>query len=103
MARKANRSALALAKAYVRVLREHDEIFESAWLFGSAARNQMDEDSDIDIAVVMKDVPVKLFKEVELMKYRRQVDSRIEPHVLTTDEFDSPFFLDVARTGVRIA
>lgn len=97
-----DQSVLNIAKEYLRVLGEHDIHFESAWLFGSSVGNQLTEDSDTDIALVMKDVAGKFFKEVELMKYRRMIDYRIEPHILTADEFDSPFGLVLMRTGVRI-
>jgi len=90
------------AREYLRILRENNVQFESAWLFGSCARNQFDEDSDIDIALVMRDVAVKFFKEVELMKYRRRVDSRIEPHVIPADELDSPFAQEIMLKGMRI-
>ena len=103
MAAELDQSVVDTAKAYVQVLRNHEVPFESAWLFGSHARNVFDEDSDIDIAVVMQDVVEgKFFKELELMRYRRQVDSRIEPHVLSAGELDTPFASEIMRTGVKI-
>ena len=103
MAAQCDPSILNVAKKYLNVLREHGVRFESAWLFGSAAKNQLEVDSDIDIAVVMHDVVEKFFKEIELMKYRRKIDSRIEPHILTAGEVDSPFGREVIKSGIRIA
>ena len=94
---------LNVAKTYLSVLRRHGVVFESAWLFGSFAENRFHPDSDIDIALVMRDIVDKFFKEVELMKYRREVDWRIEPHVLTAGEVDSPFGREVMKSGIRIA
>ena len=65
---------LDIAKEYLAVLRENNVQFESAWLFGSFATKHFDQDSDIDIALVMPDVADKFFKDVELMKYRRKID-----------------------------
>lgn len=103
MATQCDPSILNVAGKYLNVLRRNGVRFESAWLFGSVAKNQLEVDSDIDIAVVMQDVVEKFFKEVELMKYRRKIDSRIEPHILTTGEVDSPFGQEVMKTGIRIA
>lgn len=103
MASKINQTILKIANAYLNVLREHNIHFESAWLFGSYSNNQYSEDSDIDIAVIMKDVEKKFFKEVELMKYRRNIDYRIEPHIIIQDELDSPFSQEIMRSGIRIA
>ncbi len=94
---------LNVAKKYLTILRRHGVVFESAWLFGSFAENRFHSDSDIDIVVVMRDIVEKFFKEVELMKYRREVDWRIEPHILTGSEVDSPFGREVMKSGIRIA
>ena len=66
-------------------------------------QNRSLEDSDIDIALVMRNVAVKFFKEVELMKYRRPIDSRAEPHVIPIEELNLPFYQEIEKTGVRLA
>ncbi len=45
---------IAIAKKYVEIV---NEIFlvEDAWLYGSYARNEQNEWSDIDIAIASKD------------------------------------------------
>jgi len=103
MASSVDPTILDIAKRYLNALRENNVQFESAWLFGSWAKGQSTTDSDIDIAIVMKDVAVKFFKEVELTKYRRKIDSRIEPHILTLDEMDSSFSLEIMKTGLKVA
>ncbi|MFH1741502.1 MAG: nucleotidyltransferase domain-containing protein [bacterium] len=102
MAATIDQSVLSIAKEYLQVLREHNICFESAWLFGSYAENRSTEESDIDIALVMEDVAGRFLKEVELMKYRRNIDFRIEPHILSAEELDSPFGLEVVKNGIRI-
>lgn len=103
MAATVDQSVLTIAEEYIQVLRKNDVHFESAWLFGSAAGEKFTDDSDIDIALVMRDVASRFFKELELMKYRRKIDSRIEPHILPAAELDSPFGFEVMRTGIKIA
>ena len=69
-----DQTVLDIANAYLTALRTHGICFESAWLFGSCARGGHTEDSDIDIAVVMPHAEPKFFKELELMKLRRNID-----------------------------
>ena len=102
MATECNPEILKIAKRYLVVLRKHGVVYESAWLFGSITNNHGDSDSDIDIAVSLRDVENKFYKELELTKYRRGVDTRIEPHVFREGELDTPFFQEVIQTGIRI-
>ncbi|MHB9070724.1 MAG: nucleotidyltransferase domain-containing protein [Sedimentisphaerales bacterium] len=103
MAAELNQDVLKTINAYLNVLREHHLSFESVWLFGSFAENRAFEDSDIDIAMVMTGVKNKFYKELELTKYRRGVDSRIEPHIINADDIDSPLYKEVTKRGIRIA
>jgi predicted nucleotidyltransferase len=103
MAEKINPKILKTAGAYVDVLRANHTQFESVWLFGSYASNRADEDSDIDIAVVMPQVRGKFAKELELTRYRRRIDSRIEPHVIDADDLGSSFYKELIRQGIKIA
>ena len=102
MATKLNQDILKTINAYLNVLRKHDMHFKSVWLFGSFAENQASEDSDIDIAMVMPEVENKFYKEVELTRYRREVDSRIEPHIINADDLDSPFYEEIIKQGIKI-
>jgi predicted nucleotidyltransferase len=77
--------------------------FESVWLFGSGAVGRETPDSDIDVGVIMREAPKRFEIELELMKTRRSVDLRIEPHVLTVEEWESPFYGQAIRkTGIRV-
>jgi predicted nucleotidyltransferase len=57
-------------------------------LFGSYAKGNFTADSDIDIAVIFKDYDNRMDMQLELMKLRRKIDSRIEPHPFRLDEFE---------------
>ena len=102
MAAQLDPNILKAAKAFLDVLRKNKLHFESAWLFGSWANGRFTEDSDIDIALMMKDVSNKFFKEVELTKYRRKIDLRIEPHIIAWEEMDTPFSREIIKTGIKI-
>jgi predicted nucleotidyltransferase len=78
-----------------------------AFLFGSYAKGTADEDSDIDIAVVADDFSGDQIDDtLSLLKLRRGIDTRIEPHAFLTDEFLSenpdPFVAEIINTGIRI-
>ena len=57
-------------------------------LFGSYAKGNFNEDSDIDIAIVFKDYSSLMDMQLELMRLRRKIDSRIEPHPFRESEFE---------------
>ena len=103
MAAKLSRDIINTINAYLSVLHEHNMKFDAVWLFGSFAENRDSQDSDIDIAMVMRDVKSKFYKELELTRYRRHIDNRIEPHIINADDLDSPFYEEVTKRGVRIA
>ena len=102
MAQTIHPDIMKIIDAYLAVLRSHRMPFESVWLFGSFAQNRVQTDSDIDLALVMPKVKRKFFKEVELTRFRRKIDSRIEPHIINADDLDSPFYQEIVRHGVRI-
>ncbi|MCL6258683.1 nucleotidyltransferase domain-containing protein [Aquiflexum sp. TKW24L] len=74
------------------------------YLFGSFAKGSQTEESDIDIAVVLNDFPDTREKQVELMKIRRAIDSRIEPHPFREKEFveSNPLANEVLKYGLEI-
>ncbi len=75
------------------------------YVFGSVARGNARDDSDIDVAVVADDFtgdPVDY--RLELMKLRRGIDLRIEPLPFLARDFGpaNPLAKDVMKTGIRI-
>ena len=74
------------------------------FLFGSFAKGTQKVDSDIDIAVVLKDFTSSREIQVELMKIRRKIDSRIEPHPFREKEFvkSNPLVNEVLNHGLEI-
>lgn len=76
-------------------------------LFGSYAKGTQNEDSDIDIAIVIDEFKDNIIDEaVEFMKIRRDIDYRIEPHIIRIEDYkevSNPFVKEVIDTGIRVA
>lgn len=73
-------------------------------LFGSYAKGNFNDDSDIDIAIVFKDYGNLMDMQLELMRLRRKIDSRIEPHPFRESEFEpsNPIVYEVLKYGQDI-
>ena len=89
---------------YIEAISEYYKI-DAIILFGSYANGTNTKDSDIDIAVVSSDIIDKFDDMARLMKLRRKIDLRIEPHPIKTEEFrenETPFIDEIIRTGVEL-
>jgi predicted nucleotidyltransferase len=76
---------------------------ESVYLFGSYAKGMPHEHSDIDVALVVKRFKGDFFKVIPpIWKLRRQVDFRIEPHVIARDTDYAGLLNEIQRTGILI-
>lgn len=74
-------------------------------LFGSYAKGTYNSDSDIDIAVVFDDYDDSMDMQLELMRLRRKVDSRIEPHPFKIQDFNlaNPIANEIIKYGEEIS
>ncbi len=74
-------------------------------LFGSYAKGTDHIDSDIDIAVVLRDYDNLMNIQLELMRLRRKIDSRIEPHPIKESDFNgnNPLVNEIKKYGKRIS
>ena len=76
-------------------------------LFGSYAKGTENKDSDIDIAIITDDIKNDIFdEELNLMKLRRNIDTRIEPHIIRTEDYkniSTPFIQEIVNTGIKVA
>ncbi|OQA98072.1 MAG: Nucleotidyltransferase domain protein [Bacteroidetes bacterium ADurb.Bin217] len=97
------REAIKKVKAYRHLLKDYFQL-ENVYLFGSYAKNTYNEDSDIDVAIVVKHVEGDYFSIHPLLwKLRRQIDDRIEPILIEKDFDDANFLAEVQRNGIEIA
>ncbi|MFP4604395.1 MAG: nucleotidyltransferase domain-containing protein [Bacteroidales bacterium] len=92
---------------YVDLIKEKFTGVEKVYVFGSYAKGKSTEDSDIDIALIFSNLDdSKRFDiQVQLMMLAAQIDSRIEPHPISYDDFDSgnPFVVEIKKTGIEVA
>lgn len=75
-------------------------------LFGSYAKGTENEDSDIDIAVISDDFDDIYDCMATLMGMTWDIDARIEPHPITTEDYQNksdPFVKEVIDTGIKVA
>lgn len=78
----------------------------SAFLFGSYAKNLQREDSDIDIALVFDnlDDSNRFNTQVQLMLIASDIDSRIEAHPISTEmlNYNNSFAAEILKTGLKL-
>lgn len=74
------------------------------YLFGSYARQTNHEESDIDIAVILPEFDNPMDVQLELMRLRRRIDSRIEPHPFRERDFNrsNPVVEEIIKYGREI-
>jgi len=76
---------------------------ENVYLFGSCAKGTSHNDSDIDVAFVVSHFHGDFFEIMPLLwKLRRQVDWRIEPHIVARDTDYAGFLDEIQRTGILV-
>lgn len=94
---------LKIAKSYAVVVNANYKFFK-IYLFGSYAKDNYNEDSDIDIAVVFEDYDDLMDIQLELMRLRRKIDSRIEPHPFREIDFQlsNPIVNEILKYGQEI-
>lgn len=82
-------------------------IIEAVILFGSCVKGTNHEDSDIDIAIVVNDIKNDVIdEELNLMRLRRKIDTRIEPHLIRKEDYENistPFIKEIVDTGIKVA
>ena len=97
--------AIRISKNYLLRLQNSDFGFAEAWLFGSFAKGNQHDNSDIDIAIVLKDNVSHTFDtDVRLMITRKGEETIIEPHAFSKDEFDFriPIVSQIMNHGIRL-
>ena len=79
---------------------------EAIILFGSYAKGTENEDSDIDIAIISSDFSDIIEDGAKLIGLTWKIDTRIEPHPITTEDYQkvsNPFVREVVNTGIKVA
>lgn len=91
---------------YIEELKKKNIDIKGAYLFGSYAKGNASEWSDIDLAVITnKFIGDSMDFRFLLMKVARDIDFNIEPHPYLAEDFntDNPFVAEIIRTGKKVA
>ena len=98
--------ALARVRAFADTLRAHHLSLRQVVVFGSYARNEQRESSDIDVALVADEFSGFGFRDVgligDVLAERQFLD--IEPHTFSPEQFTdwNPFVQEIKRTGIVV-
>ena len=98
-----NSDVIKIAEKFADAVRKKFD-YKSIILFGSFVKRTNTSDSDIDIAVVFKDFSDTINMQLELMRLRRKIDSRIEPHPFREKDFtlSNPLVNEIVKYGQEI-
>ncbi len=97
--------AVEIVNKYVSFLVNEQKLnLYQVFLFGSYAKNNSSNESDIDVAIVFQNLPDRLDMQLKLMKWRRNFDLSIEPHPFDKLEFNrnNPFANEIITTGLNL-
>lgn len=98
-----NQGIINTVKQYIMLIPQEIGV-KRAYLFGSFAKGKEREESDIDIAVIVENMPDFFTTQRLLMRLRKKVDLRIEPHPIQEQDFNSanPFAFEIEKTGIKV-
>lgn len=95
-------AVITILKKYKALLSKHMH-FKEMILFGSYARGSANENSDMDVAVIVDTTDDDYFSTRPLLwKIRREIDDRIEPILLEEQNDESGFLSEIKKYGIPI-
>ncbi len=98
------RSAFKITKKYIHYLKSNKFNVQKTYIFGSYAHGKFNDDSDIDLAIVLNNLSNSFTMQIQLMKLSRKFDTRIEPHPFDEKDFNTsnPFANEILDKGIEI-
>ncbi|MCX6245854.1 MAG: nucleotidyltransferase domain-containing protein [Bacteroidetes bacterium] len=99
------KAAIEIGQKFLLLLQEKNYQVKRMFLYGSYARGNQNPDSDIDLAIILNDLPDPFQTQVNLLKLTWNFDTRVEPHPFDEKEFSTsnPVIREILRTGIEIA
>ena len=100
-----NKEIMESIQKYIEKISQYYKI-DTIILFGSYAKGTQNEDSDIDIAIISSDFKDIIDDGAKLIGLTWKIDTRIEPHPITTEDYEkvsNPFVKEVVDTGIKVA
>ncbi len=93
---------ISIVSKYKLLVSKHFDM-ENMILFGSYAKGNQKDDSDIDVAIVVNSITQDFFSYAPLLwKLRREIDDRIEPILIEKNKDESGFLKEILKTGLII-
>lgn len=93
---------LLIAKKYADAVRKMMAVSDVI-LYGSYAKGSATDNSDIDIAVIVKDAPKDYLRDSAMLwSLSNDVDDKIEPVLIVEGHDASGFLNTVMRTGIAV-
>jgi predicted nucleotidyltransferase len=99
------RNAIEIVTEYLSRLLKNDFDIKTAYIFGSFARGNVNQSSDIDLAIVLNKLSNPFEMEVKSMTLRSTYETIIEPHLFDQTDFSpsNPFAYEIMKTGIEIS
>ncbi len=96
-------TTINIAEKYISNLPREMDV-RKAYLFGSYARSRHSDESDIDVAVILGTMKDFFETQMQLLRIRRKIDLRIEPHPIRESDFSSlnPFANEIMQSGIEL-
>lgn len=94
--------AIEAVKRYIMELKENDVPIQKAIIFGSYAKGNPKEESDIDVVLISSAFTGNRFNDRrKIIPFRRGIDFRIEPVPFTPEDFKrgGNFIDEIKKTG----
>ena len=100
------KNAITIAKEYADAVKAANfpMRINKSYLFGSYAKGNQREDSDIDVAFVVDNCKGNYYFDivVPVNRLRYKIDDRIEPHIIDPEDDFMDFLKEIQRTGIEL-
>ena len=102
---KEKSEVLKTIRKLLKLLKKNGICISESYLFGSYARNEAKEGSDIDLALISDDFCGIRFIDIEkIALFIQDIDDRIEAHTFSNkDKNESLFLMGIISNGIRVA
>ena len=96
------KQVIAIVKEFAELVKQNFPV-KQIYLFGSYAKGNAREESDIDVAIVLDKIGDDyLIQNTKLFQLRRKIDLRIEPVLLDFNNDLSGFLNEIQTNGIQI-
>lgn len=96
------RKVINIVKQFGELVRQNYQV-NQIYLFGSYAKGNAKEESDIDVAIVLDKIGDDCLEQsTKLFQLRRKVDLRIEPILLELNNDISGFLEEIQNNGILV-